>query len=118
MRRLAKGLSMGLALCVTVLWAAPAEANGWNNLRAGLQGIVQFPADPVIHIVTPPEDFIDELPAGQVTGRILGIFSGTALGVYRVAMGATDIVLSPFWVFPTISPEARWNWFGAEYEEL
>ncbi len=111
MRRLA----VGLALCVTVLWAAPAEANGWNNFKAGLQGIIQFPADPVIHIYSPPEDFIDELPA---FARILGVFSGTALGVYRIAMGATDIVLSPFWVFPTMSPEARWNWFGAEYEDL
>lgn len=113
MRRLAICLTLGVAM----LWAAPAQANGWNNFRAGLQGIIQFPADPAIHIVTPPEDFIDELPAGQVTGRILGIFSGTALGVYRVAMGATDIVLSPLWIFPTMSPEARWDWFGVEYEE-
>jgi hypothetical protein len=117
MRRLT-GLSMGLALCVTVLWANPAEANGWNNLKAGVQGIIQFPADPVIHIFTPPEDFIDELPAGRYTAHILGLFSGTLLAVYRVGMGATDIVLAPFWVFPTMSPEARWNWFDAEYEDL
>ena len=114
MRRLA----VGLALCFSVLWAAPAEADGWNSFRAGIQGIIQSPADPVIHTFNPPEDFIDELPAGRVTAHILGIFSGTALGVYRIGMGATDIVLSPFWVFPTMSPEARDNWFGVEYEDL
>lgn len=111
-------LAVGLALCVTVLWAAPAEANGWNNLKAGIQGIPQSVADPFIHIYSPPEDFIDELPAGRVTAHILGIFSGTALGIYRAAMGATDIVLSPLWVFPTMSPEARWNVLGVEYEDL
>ena len=114
MRRLAISLVLG----ATMLWAAPAEANGWTNLKAGFQGILQFPADPVIHIVTPPEEFIEELPGGPVTGRILGIFSGTALGLYRLGMGATDIVLSPLWVFPTMSPEARWNWFDVEYEDI
>ncbi len=37
---------------------------------------------------------------------------------FLIAMGATDIALSPFWVFPTMSPEARANWFGVEYEDL
>lgn len=118
MRRMASTLGLIVALAITTLWATPAEANGWKNIRAGLQGIIQAPADPVIHIVTPPEDFIDELPAGQVTGRILGIFSGTALGVYRIAMGATDVALSPLWIFPTMSPEARWNWLDVEYEDI
>ncbi len=53
-----------------------------------------------------------------MTGRIFGLFSGTALGVYRIFMGATDIALSPLWVFPAMSPEARWNWFGVEYEDI
>ncbi len=114
MRRLAIGLTLGVAM----LWAAPAEANGWNNIRAGVQGIPQAIADPFIHVWSPPEDFIDELPAGQVTGRIFGLFSGTALGVYRLFMGATDVALSPLWVFPTMSPEARWNWFGVEYDDI
>jgi hypothetical protein len=114
MRRLAICLTLGASL----MWAAPAEANGWNNFRAGLQGILQFPADPVIHVWSPPEEFIEELPAGQFTGRILGLFSGTALGVYRAAMGVADVALSPLWIFPTMSPEARRNWFGVEYEDI
>ena len=114
MRRLAICLALG----GMVLSAGPAQANGVNNLIGGLQGIIQAPADPVIHIVMPPEDFIDELPVGQVSGRILGVFSGTLLGVYRVVMGATDIVLSPLWVFPMMSPEARWNWAEVEYEDI
>ncbi len=114
MRRLAIGLTLGVAM----LWAAPAEANGWNNLRAGVQGIIQAPADPVLFVVMPPDDFIDELPAGQVTGRVVGLLAGTAKGVYRIFMGATDIVLSPFWIFPTMSPESRWDWFSVEYEDL
>ncbi len=114
MRRLAICLALG----ATMLWAAPAQANGWNNLRAGLQGIIQSPVDVVWHVAMPPEDFIDELPAGQVTGRIVGLLSGPALGVYRLFMGATDVALSPLWVFPTMSPEARWNWVGVEYDDI
>jgi hypothetical protein len=114
MRRLALCLTLG----ATMLWAAPAEANGWNSLRAGVQGLIQFPADPVMFVIAPPDEFVDELPAGQVTGRILGVVAGTAMAGYRVLMGATDIVLSPLWVFPTLSPEANWNWFDVEYEDL
>ena len=47
----------------------------------------------------------------------LGIFTGPTLAIYRFTMGVTDIALSPFWVFPVMSPEARWNWFGVEYDE-
>lgn len=114
MRRLAICLVLGASL----LWAAPAAANGWNNLKGGFQGILQAPADPVMYTIWPPDDFIEELPGGQVTGRILGVCAGTAMGVYRLGMGATDIILSPFWVFPILSPEAEWNWLDVEYEDI
>ena len=114
MRRLAIGLTLGVAM----LWAAPAEANGWNNLRAGTQGIIQSPVDVLWYVFVPPEDWVDELPGGSVTARIFGLPAGTALGVYRILMGATDIALFPLWVFPAMSPEARWNWFGVEYEDI
>ena len=54
-----------------------------------------------------------------VTPHVVGFGQGTLMMVYRATMGVLDIVLSPFWVFPTLSPEARYDFFNnyeVEYE--
>ncbi len=110
-------LAAGLALVLLVSFATPARANGVNNFLAGIIGLLTFPADPVMDVITPPDDY-EDLPAFPVTGRIVGFFQGTLLGVYRAHMGVFDIVMSPLWIFPTMSPEARWEIIeGIEYEE-
>jgi hypothetical protein len=95
-------------LAVLLLAASPVRAAGLEGLLLGLNGILTAPADPVSHVVVPLEDFA-ELPAHQVTGRLLGIVSGTLLATYRVVAGAFDVALTPLWVVPTLSPEPRFR---------
>jgi hypothetical protein len=92
----------GLALVLA--GTTPAHAKGFGGFLAGLNGVLTAPADPVRHVISPPEDF-DEVPVPEVSGRVLGIFSGTLLAGYRAATGALDIALTPLWVIPTLSPE-------------
>ncbi|MFQ5514707.1 MAG: hypothetical protein ACE5FG_09730 [Myxococcota bacterium] len=100
-------VAMGAVLLLTLSLAAPAQARGLNNLYAGINGILTFPADPFVMVVTPPEAY-EELPWHPVTGRLLAVPAGTLLSAYRLVMGTFDIAFTPFWVFPTMSPEARW----------
>jgi hypothetical protein len=88
--------------------AAPAGAEGLNNLFAGLNGLVVAPADPVADAIDPPSLF-EKLPNADVTKHVVGFFEGTVFMVYRTFMGAMDIALFPFWLFPTLSPQARWD---------
>ena len=93
-----------------------ANAEGVNNLLAGINGLVTFPADPVMATVEPPEEF-DDLWGAPVTSHTAGFFQGTFLMLYRATMGVLDIAFFPFWVFPTLSPEARFDLFpGYEIE--
>lgn len=98
-----RALSVALGALV-LAGASPASAKGCGGFLAGLNGVLTAPADPIRHIVFPPEDF-DEVPVPAVSGRLLGIFSGTLLAGYRAATGALDIALTPLWVMPTLSPE-------------
>ena len=79
-----------------------------NNVLAGLNGLATFLADPVMSAVDPPEEF-EELLGAPVTSHTVGFFQGTFLMVYRLTMGLADIAFAPFWVFPTLSPEARYE---------
>ena len=49
---------------LSLLLAAPASAEGFNNLLAGLNGLITFPADPVMSTIDPPEEF-GELPGAE-----------------------------------------------------
>lgn len=100
MRRLVASM-----LCVALLVvASPARAEGWNNLLAGINGLIAAPLDPVLMFVDPPEN-MEELPGVPVTNRIVGLGAGVLMMVYRVGVAVLDIVLFPFWVFETFSPE-------------
>ena len=95
-----------------------ANAEGVNNLLAGINGLVTFPVDPVKSSIEPPEEF-DDFWGAPVTPHALGFFQGTFLMLYRATMGALDIAFFPFWVFPTLSPEARYEiipGYEIEYE--
>jgi hypothetical protein len=98
-----------LAVIVWIgLAALPVQARGIDGLLRGLNGIVTAPADLVSHVVSPPEDY-DEIPAPELSGRVLGVFSGSILGAYRALTGALDVALTPLWVIPNLSPEPRYD---------
>jgi hypothetical protein len=106
-----------LALLVAGL-TTPARANGLNNLAAGFNGLLTAPADPVMGAVEPIEAF-EDIWAGPATAHFMGLFQGTLLMSYRVLAGVFDIAFAPFWVFPTLSPEARYDvipGYEIEYE--
>lgn len=102
MRRLAVFVAVLSVLAVT----SPARANGMNNLKAGVNGILTFPADPVALTITPPEK-LEDMPGYPVTGRVVGLVAGTMLGGFRLIAGVYDIIVFPLWVLPTFSPEPR-----------
>jgi hypothetical protein len=95
-----------------------ANAEGVNNLLAGITGLLTFPADPPASCIAPPEAFEDMFGA-PVTSHALGCVQGSFLMVYRAVMGALDIAFFPLWVFPTLSPESRYEifpFYEIEYE--
>ena len=109
-------LSACMLVLIALAFSTPARAEGLNNLYAGINGILTFPADPVVMVVTPPEDW-EDMPGHAVTARLLALPAGILLGTYRASMAVFDIVLFPFWAFPTMSPEPRWALIpDVEYE--
>jgi len=89
-----------------------------NNVLAGLNGLATSPADPVMSAVDPPDEF-EDMWGAPVTSHTVGFFQGTFLMIYRATMGLADIAFSPFWVFPTLSPEGRYEiipGYEIEYE--
>jgi len=103
MRKLAAMIAL-----VALVVGSPASAKGLNNLQAGVTGLLTFWADPVWSAVDPPESF-DDMFGAPVTPHVVGFFQGTLLMVYRVTMGAFDVAMFPLWVFPTLSPEPRFD---------
>ena len=88
-----------------------------NVFLGGLNGVLTFPADPVMMAVDTPKTLL-ELPGGKVTGPFVGFFGGLLQGTYRVTTGALDMVFSPFRIFPTLSPLWRYKLFsGWEHED-
>jgi hypothetical protein len=79
-----------------------------NTFLAGTNGIITWPADPVMLAVRPTDE-MREMPGGVVTGPVTGFFAGTLLGVYRLATGVLDIALCPLSFFPMFSPEPRYQ---------
>ncbi len=84
----------------------------------GLNGLITWPADPVMMVVRVSPVF-EDAPLAPVTGRFLGLGAGLMLGVYRLTMGVLDIVFQPIPFMPTLSPVPRYKvipWFVHEDE--
>jgi hypothetical protein len=79
-----------------------------NTFLAGVNGIITWPADPVMLAVRPTDE-MRSMPGGVVTGPVTGFFAGTLLGVYRLVTGTMDIALAPLSFFPMFSPEPRYQ---------
>jgi len=79
-----------------------------NTFLAGANGIITWPADPVMLAVRPTDE-MRSMPGGVVTGPVTGFFAGTLLGVYRLVTGSLDIALCPLSFFPMFSPEPRYQ---------
>jgi hypothetical protein len=86
--------------------AAPARADV-NSFLAGMNGLLTFPADPVMDAISPSPQ-IKGLP-GKYTENAVGFAGGIFYGIYRAWVGAADIALAPFWIFPTLSPPPHWD---------
>jgi hypothetical protein len=105
-----------VAALLVLTSGATAHAEGLNNLAAGFNGLLTFPFDPAIFAAEPPEAF-EEMAGAPYTSGLLGFFAGILMMPYRATMGALDVALFPFWVFPTLSPEAKINLFEkTDYE--
>jgi hypothetical protein len=112
-----RGVALFVLIPTLVLSIAGAAAGrGLNNGLAGLQGLLTFPADPVIYAMDPPKDF-EDLPGAPVLSPVLGMFTGIVMSTYRASMGLFDILFLPIWVMPTLSPEPEITIFeGVSYE--
>ena len=76
-----------------------------NTFLAGVNGVITWPADPVMLAVEPTEE-MRSMPGGVVTGPVVGFFAGTLLGVYRLVTGTMDIALCPAELLPDVQPRA------------
>ncbi len=77
-----------------------------NNAGIGLNGILTFPADPVMFAVEGPE-VLDGWWAPPA--HFVGFFAGLLQGSYRVVMGTLDIAFAPFPKFPMLGPVPRYK---------
>jgi hypothetical protein len=96
--------------------SAWSEYLGDTRTRAltGLNGILTWPADPVMAAAKPPEALED---AGYAQ-RPLGFGSGILLMLYRSFTGAVDLLLAPIPGFPVVSPVPRYKLIpGFEHED-
>lgn len=88
-----------------------------NRLLIGVNGWLTSPADPILGLVMPREEF-DGLPGAVVTKYPVGLIQGCLLMGYRVVMAFGDVTL--FWVTPLkmLSPAPRFMLFpGVEHTE-
>ena len=79
-----------------------------NTFLAGVNGVITWPADPVMLAVRPTDE-MRAMPGGVVTGPMVGFFAGTLQGVLRLVTGAFDVAFCPFSFFPMFSIEPRYK---------
>jgi hypothetical protein len=96
------------ALWIVAGTPGSAQSAGLDGLLMGINGLLTFPADPIVDTIFPPEDF-EELPGKAVLGYPLGFVYGTGLGLYRATTGVIDILLTPLWVVPELSATPRFD---------
>jgi hypothetical protein len=93
--------------------AEEEEPSAWSEYLSdtrtraltGMNGILTWPADPVMAAVKPPEA-LEEAGYAQ---RPLGFGSGILLMLYRSFTGAVDLLLAPIPGFPVVSPVPRYK---------
>lgn len=96
------------ALWIVASTPGSARSAGLDGFLNGVNGLVTWPADPICDAIIPPEDFQD-FPGNEVFGYPLGLLFGTGLAGYRVTTGLIDILLTPLWVVPELSPAPRFD---------
>jgi hypothetical protein len=105
-RARAVALAVVLGFALAQLPAVSARAD-LNSFLAGLNGLLTFPADPVMDAISPSPQ-IKGLP-GKYTEHAVGFAGGICYGIYRAWLGAADVALAPLWIFPTLSPKPHWD---------
>jgi hypothetical protein len=89
-------------------WFSEYWSSMTNRGKAGLNGVITWPADPVI-LTRDGDEVFESVPAPSVTGRVLGFGAGLLQGCYRLVMGVCDIALSPVPYMPVLSPVQRYE---------
>lgn len=85
-----------------------------NNFKGGLNGLITWPADPVMRTVEGREMFPDWwTPFNFITA----FFAGTFEGVYRLFMGSLDVAFTPVPKMPMLSPVQRYEVVPFEHED-
>jgi hypothetical protein len=126
MRAILRLLALALAFASPLLLAAPVLAqddeeeeeeastypDDWprvNKLAAGVNGVLTWPADPVMFSIEGDEVFAD-LWKPKVTGRIVGALAGLLQAPWRLATGLFDAVTSPLApIMYMVSPVPRFT---------
>jgi hypothetical protein len=87
---------------------SPWQESTWqmqNRLKMGLNGVLTWPADPVMSAVDPPK----ALEEAGFARYPLGFGSGVLLMLYRLSMGLVDVALFVFNDFAEVSPPPRYR---------
>ena len=85
-----------------------------NNFKGGLNGLITWPADPVMRTVEAKEMFESWWPPFNYMAALM---TGTCEGVYRLVMGTVDIAFTPFPYLPMLSPVPRYEVVPFEHED-
>lgn len=87
-----------------------------NRFLMGFNGLITFPADPVMGTVQPREEF-DELPLAVASKRVAGFLQGMLLGTFRLGTAPLDMLFAPINPMRMLSPEPRYMLFpGVKHE--
>lgn len=85
-----------------------------NNFKGGLNGLITWPADPVMRTTEAKELFEGWWPPFNYMTAFL---MGTCEGVYRLVMGAVDVAFTPLPYMPMLSPVQRYEVIPFEHED-
>lgn len=83
-----------------------------SRALAGINGMITWPADPVMFTVEGQEVFEGATPPA---GYPLGFLAGTLQGIYRLTMGTLDLVFAPLTAMPVLGPLPRYKAFPFEH---
>ncbi len=103
--------TLAVVATFTLAPAAFASVDGEDQALLGLNGIITFAADPVVGLWDGDDrfdlpGFTSTAPTEFVADRVVGLVTGSFLGLYRLVAGVGDVAMA---IFPVtnFSPDPR-----------